>query len=141
MIQSHPITDVEKHASLETALRKRYPDWLIIPQAYLVFSKGEDEFQYVSRSLTQEEVENYTIHHPDFYVVRNGRIILLELDGPIHDIKTAKTDARNEIYRLNNLTCIVVNEADLKMKLGIPKSRPLSQKQINDEFIKRLDNL
>ena len=43
---------------------------------------------------------------------------------------------------MNSLEYFVINEADLKFKLGMPKTRPLTQEQINNEFeLKFLDLL
>ena len=68
-------------------------------------------------------------------------MIILELDGKIHDIKTEKTDKRNKRCELNNIPYIVVNEADLRVKLDIPKTRPLTQDQINNAFHAQLIKL
>ena len=139
MIQSHAITDTEKIAGMERYINTRYPKWTVYPQAWLTFTKGEDEYQYCSRTLTQEEVEEYSTSHPDLYIIKdNGSILIIELDGPIHDIKTEKTSKRNKRYELNRIPYIVISESDLKHDLDIPKSRSLTQKQINTELEKRL---
>jgi len=141
MIQSYPKTDFQKLAGLETFIHHQYPDISVKVEPFMLFSKGEDEYIKWGYTLSQDEVERYLVHPPDMLLFRGDCKIAFELDGKIHDIKTEKTDKRNRRYELNRIKYIVINEADLKYKLGIPKSRPLTQEQINQEFKERLECL
>ena len=111
----------------------------------MLFSKGEDEYQGWHNDLRKDQVEEFTVHPPDlvlrFSYKHQSREIFFELDGEIHNIKTEKTDKRNKRYELNSLEYFVINEADLKMKLEIPKSRLLTQEQINSEFELKFKNI
>ena len=106
----------------------------------MIFTKGEDEFKGFEIELDKQMVESYTIHPPDIVINHGNKQIIFELDGSIHDKKTEKTADRNRLYELNDLDYIVINERDLKHKLGIPKSRLLTQEQINQEFKLIYDN-
>lgn len=138
MIQSHPKTDRAKLAGLETFLHEKFPMGEVELEPYMMFTKGEDEYIGWAHTLTRDQVSKYKIHPPDALLFLNTGMTILELDGPIHDIKTWKTSERNRIFELNNLTYRVVNERDLKDKLGIAKSAPLSQDQINEAFFEAL---
>jgi len=140
-INQNPKTDGEKLAGLEKFIHKIMPYWSVIVEPFILFTKGEDEFVSWETFLTQSMVEKYLIHPPDLLLIDNGKMIILELDGKIHDIKTEKTDKRNKRCELNNIPYIVVNEADLRVKLDIPKTRPLTQDQINNAFHAQLIKL
>lgn len=143
MISQYPKTDREKLAGLERFIHKEYPEWEVFLEPYFLFSKGEDEFIHAwPNYVTEEQIAgNYNINHPDLYLINDQKVLVMELDGPIHDIKTEKTDKRNKRYELNNIPYIVINESELKLKLAIPKSNKLTQDQINNEFKERFDNM
>jgi len=141
MIQSHPKTDRQKLAGLELFLHEKFPECEVVLEPYMMFSKGEDEYCGWESELTKSQVSQYKIHPPDVLLFLNAGMIILELDGPIHDIKTFKTSERNRIFELNDLVYRVVNERDLKDKLGIAKSANLSQDQINEAFYQKIVNL
>ena len=138
MINSYPKTDYQKLAGLEIHIHHKYPEISVKVEPFILFSKGEDEYIKWGYTLSKDEVENYDVHPPDMLLFRGDGKIAFELDGAIHDIKTEKTDKRNKRYDLNRIPYIMINEAELKLKLGIPKSRPLTQQQINTEFDERL---
>jgi len=143
MIQSNPKTDRQKLVGIRTMLTKSQPCISVTLEPFMLFTKGEDEYQGWHNDLYQDQVENFLVHPPDmvlrFRYNQENRELFFELDGPIHDTKrTEKTSKRNKLYELNKLDYFVINEADLKLKLEIPKSRPLTQEQINDEFSKKL---
>lgn len=143
MIQGNPKTDGQKLAGLEKFLHRMYPDCSVIVEPHLIFTKGEDEFQSWESYLDQETVEKFNTHPADLLLrLPAGNFIVLELDGPIHDTKrTEKTAKRNKLYELNNIPYVVVNEADLKFELQMPKTRPLTQDQINDAFYEKINKI
>jgi len=136
MIKQYPKTDREKLAGLERHIHEKHPIYLVAMEPYLIFTKGEDKFIKLSSELNEWTVQHRHVHHCDLFLIHstNSRQLVIELDGSIHDIKTEKTDKRNARYELNNIPYIVINESELKEKLGVPKSRPLTQDQINEEF-------
>lgn len=134
MIQSYPKTDRQKLAGVARHIYKNHPTWNTFIEPYLIFTKGEDKYLDWTTHLPRTLVERYLIHPCDMLIITNDGTMYFELDGPIHDIKTEKTAQRDRRYELNNMKYLVINEADLKHRLGIPKSRPLTQEQINEEF-------
>lgn len=139
MIRSHPKTDRQKLVGLRKFLRLEFPWCVIELEHYMMFTKGEDRFVGWAASLTEEEVKTYNTHPPDAVIMfPDTELIILELDGPIHNIKVEKTHERNKKYELNDLMYVVVNERDLKFKLGIAKSALLPQEVINDEFLRKI---
>ncbi len=145
MISQYPTTDREKLVGLRKFIRKHYSQYTVVLEPFMMFSKGEDEYMAWSDRIHYHN--NNTIVHPDIILLPNIRWpipkpdMIIELDGPIHDMKTEKTDKRNKRYELNNIPYIVINESELKLKLAIPKSRKLTQDQINTEFKKRFDKI
>jgi len=141
-IASSPIGDALKHPDLESHLKRTHPAWNILPQEYMTFTKGEDEYQFHSDTLTVEQVAKYKIAHPDYYITKDDqKVLLLELDGAWHDKHVKQTLDRNKLYSLNGFAYIAVSETELKFKLRPdikPTSWKLSQQQINDEFDRRM---
>jgi len=138
MISQYPKTDVAKIAGLERFIHRKFPDCTTMVEPYLLFTKGEDEYVGFRNELSYLEVRKYKVQHPDLLLFLSVGMIILELDGPIHDKKTKKTMDRNDIYSVNNLKFRVVNESNLKYDLGVAKTSPLSQDQINEAFYKQL---
>lgn len=120
-----------------------FPEWQVWIEPFMIFTKGEDEFVDCLESLDEEQVKTHTIHPPDIWIIReDGKSLILELDGPIHDTKrTEKTAKRNKLFELNDLDYIVVNEQDLKFELGLAKSADLTQDQINAAFVGQIKQL
>ncbi len=137
-ILENPKTDRQKLVGIRAMIQSKHPTISVTLEPFMLFSKGEDEYQGWHNDLYQEQVEKYIVHPPDivlrFSYKHQSREIFFELDGEIHNIKTEKTGKRNKRYELNSLEYFVINEADLKLKLGMPKTRPLTQAQINNEF-------
>ena len=137
-ILENPKTDRQKLTGIQSMISIKYPAMSATLEPFMLFTKGEDEYQGWHNDLYKEQVEQFLVHPPDivlrFSYKHQSREIFFELDGEIHNIKTEKTAARNRRYELNNLEYFVINEAELKLKLGMPKTRGLTQEQINDEF-------
>ena len=65
--------------------------------------------------MTKEEVKEYIIKNPDIMLwYKTCGLVIIEIDGAVHDRKVAKTVERNRLYRDANIKLIVVNLADLK---------------------------
>lgn len=142
MIRLFPKTDGQKLAGLEKFIHSKYPFIAVHVEPHMMFTKGEDELVSWETTLTREQVEKYNTHPPDMILeVGDEDILIFELDGPIHDKKTEKTDKRNKLYELNDIPYIVINETDLKFELGLAKSAPLTQDQINEAFAQKMTNL
>jgi len=138
MIRSHPTTDKAKLAGLEIFIHKEYPKIVVMLERFVLFTKGEDQYHIIQGFLTKQDVIGYNINNPDMILIIRNNILIFELDGKIHDIKTEKTAKRNKRYELNNIPYIVINEEELKLKLGV---KHLTQNDINWEFKERFDAL
>lgn len=138
MIKSFPKSDGEKLAGLERFLHRKFIGCSTLLEPYLKFTKGENGYEGFNNELSHMEVTQFKIQHPDVLMFLDNEMVILELDGSWHDKHVEQTEARNKIYELNDLKYIVVNETDLKHKLGIAKSALLTQDQINDEFYKKI---
>jgi len=141
-IKQYPKTDRVKLAKLEVHYHQNYNSHIHL-EPFLLFSKeGEDTYRDWVKHLEEYHKIHYMWKRADAVFTINDRQVFFELDGDIHDTKKSEqTSDRNERYELNNLPYIVINEAELKLKLGIPKSRPLTQEQINSEFDERLGKI
>lgn len=143
MISRNPITDTAKLAGLERFIHEQYPEVTVTLQPYLLFTKGEDEYVGWRAELTQRMVEMYRIFHSDMIlVIPDKDDLIFELDGAIHDTKRSnRTEIRNDLYQMNDIPYIVINEANLKYDLGVKPSNKLSQNQINAEFQRRYEDV
>ncbi len=142
MINSHPKTDRAKLVGLRKFLRDEIPGVIVHLEPHMMFTKGEDQFVGWDDSLTEEEVKTYTTHPPDVILyLPDGEMMVLELDGAIHDEKVEKTRKRDLRCILNNILFVVVNESDLKFELGIAKSALLPQEEINKAFLEKINQI
>jgi len=141
MIASFPKTDRQKLVGIRTLLTEKYPAISVTLEPYMLFTKGEDEYQGWHDDLRKDQVEEFLVQPTDivlrFRYKKVNREIFFELDGAIHDIKVEKTNARNKRYELNKLEYFVINERDLKFELGLMKSEALQQEEINREFLEK----
>ena len=139
LIKQYPKTDRQKLVGIRDMIGSKYPPVSVTLEPFMLFTKGEDEYQGWHNDLRKDQVEEFIVHPPDlvlrFSYKHQSREIFFELDGPIHDIKTKKTSERNRRYELNSLEYFVINETDLKFKLEIPKTRPLTQEQRSNSKI------
>ena len=59
--------------------------------------------------------KEYIIKNPDLLIwYKTCGLVIIEVDGAVHDRKVAKTMERNRLYREANIKLIVINLADLK---------------------------
>jgi len=138
-ILSYPKSDIQKLAGLEVYIHNKFPNWKVYIEPYMLFSKGEDKFIDCLSHLTEKQVSKYKIHSPDVWIIlEDGKFLVLELDGSIHDVKVGKTLDRNKLFERNKIDFCVVNETDLKFELGLRKSVNLTQEQINNAFEKKI---
>jgi hypothetical protein len=143
MIRQYPKSDREKLEGLKKHFIRKNNDVYAELEPFLLFTNdGEDKYYGWTKQVTEYTAQQYRIRTCDMLIfTAHNTIIFFELDGGIHDIKTEKTAQRNRRYELNNIPYIVINESELKEKLGIPQSRNLTQEQINAEFDERLAKL
>ena len=95
-ILENPKTDRQKLVGIRAFIWAKYPAISVTLEPFMLFSKGEDEYQGWHNDLRKDQVEEFTVHPPDlilrFGYKHQSREIFFELDGEIHNIKTEKTD-------------------------------------------------
>ena len=108
-------SDAETLVAVKRYLFKRYKIRWIKIEWYLLFDKTYEKLYKWAESVTKEEVQEYIIKNPDIILwYKTCGLIIIEVDGAVHDRKVAKTVERNRLYREAGIKLIVINLADLK---------------------------
>ena len=108
-------SDAETLVAVKRYLFKRYKIRWIKIEWYLLFDKTYEKLYKWAESVTKEEVQEYIIKNPDIILwYKTCGLIIIEVDGAVHDRKVAKTVERNRLYREADIKLIVINLADLK---------------------------
>ena len=82
---------------------------------YVGFDKEYGHLCRISESVGRQELERFKWKNPDLLCIdKQYGIIIVELDGAIHDRKVQKTIQRNELFRGAGIKLIVLNIADIK---------------------------
>ena len=82
---------------------------------YVGFDREYGNLYRISESVGKQELEQFKWKNPDLLCVHNEYgIIIVELDGAIHDRKVQKTIERNELFRGAGIKLVVLNIADIK---------------------------
>lgn len=140
MIASHGKKDRPKLAAFERLIHRKFTGISVAIEPFMLFSKGENEYLGTKYTLDETETKRNIIHPPDMILYVKGKMVVFELDGSIHDTKRIeKTNARNKMYEVNEIEYIVINEAELLIKLGMnPDKDKLTQDQLDEEFTLRI---
>lgn len=108
-------SDIETLVGIKRYLFKRYKIRWIKIEWYLLFDKEQEKLHKWSESITKEEAKDYIVKNPDImFWYKTCGLVIIEVDGAVHDRKVSKTVARNKLYRDAHIKLIVVNLADLK---------------------------
>ena len=113
-------SDLETLIGVRQYLFKRYKIRWVKREWYLLFNPAGKLFKF-AESVTKEEAEQYKIKNPDiiFWHKKTG-LVIVEVDGAVHDRKVSKTLERNELYENAGIKFFVINLADAKeLKLTI----------------------
>jgi hypothetical protein len=100
--------------SLKTFLRQEFllefkREW------YVGFDKEHGNLCRIAESVGKAELQRFKWKNPDLLCVSNEfGIIIVELDGAIHDRKVQKTVERNVLFRGAGIKLVVLNIADIK---------------------------
>ena len=100
--------------SLKTFLRQEFllefkREW------YVGFDKEYGNLCRIAESIGKAELRRFKWKNPDVLCVsKEFGIIIVELDGAIHDRKVQKTVERNVLFRGAGIKLIVLNIADIK---------------------------
>ncbi|MDC3251739.1 hypothetical protein OAU96_02390 [Planctomycetota bacterium] len=82
---------------------------------YVGFDKEYGNLYRISESVGKQELSEFKWKNPDLLCFDNQHgIIIVELDGAIHDRKVQKTIERNELFRGAGIKLVVLNIADIK---------------------------
>jgi hypothetical protein len=107
-------SDLEQLVSLKQFLKQRFHmdfkrEW------YVGFDREYGNLYRISESVGKQELEKFRWKNPDLLCIdRQYGVIIVELDGAIHDRKVQKTIERNELFRGAGIKLIVLNIADIK---------------------------
>ena len=107
-------SDTSQLISIVNYIRKRWHlqfkrEW------YVGFDKRTGQVRRIVESVTRSERADYWWRNPDLlYIHRFSGLIIIEIDGSIHDKKTEATRKRNQQYDNGHIKLIVVNLANLK---------------------------
>ena len=107
-------SDLEQLISLKQFLKQRFHmdfkrEW------YVGFDREYGNLCRISESVGKKELERFRWKNPDLLCIdKQYGIIIVELDGAIHDRKVQKTIERNELFRGAGIKLVVLNIADIK---------------------------
>ena len=107
-------SDLEQLIMLKQFLKQRFHmdfkrEW------YVGFDREYGNLYRVSESVGRQELSKFKWKNPDLICFDNEHgIIIVELDGSIHDRKVQKTIERNELFRGAGIKLVVLNIADIK---------------------------
>lgn len=123
-------SDIYQLIELGRYLRKRWHmefrrEW------YVGFNKLDGRIERIVREVKYIDYPNYWWRNPDLLCLdkRKG-LIIIEVDGAVHDREVVKTQRRNEQYKQGNVHLIILNVADVKTK-GIKLTDELDWKMTN----------
>ena len=107
-------SDLQQLIELANYIRKRWHldferEW------YFGFDKEYGHLCRISETVGKRESKNFTWRNPDLHIIhREFGIIIIELDGSVHDKYVEKTEKRNELFRGAGIKLIVINIQDCK---------------------------
>ena len=107
-------SDLDQLIRLKQFLRQRFHmdfkrEW------YVGFDREYGNLYRISESVGRQELERFRWKNPDLLCVdKQHGVIIVELDGAIHDRKVKKTEERNDLFRGAGIKLVVLNIADIK---------------------------
>jgi hypothetical protein len=108
-------SDIETLVNVKRYLFRKWKIRWIKIEWYLLFDKEKERIHKWTDVVTKEEATNYIVKNPDIMLwYKTCGLVIIEVDGAVHDRKVAKTVERNRLYREAGLKLIVVNLADMK---------------------------
>ena len=108
-------SDIETLVNVKRYIYKKWKIRWIKIEWYFLFDKEKERLHKWTDSVTKEEAERYIVKNPDIILwYKTCGLVIIEIDGAVHDRKVAKTVERNRLYRDAHMKLIVVNLADIK---------------------------
>lgn len=106
--------DLEKLVRLKKHLKKRW-HMDFVREWYIGFKN--EKVGCILDKVYKGMGKRYVWRNPDLLCIHpKFGLIIIELDGKIHDINSEKTSKRNQLYRNSGIHLIVLNEADIKSR-------------------------
>jgi len=69
----------------------------------------------ITKDVGVKESRRFRWKNPDLHCIdRDFGIIIIELDGAVHDVKVEKTNERNKLFKDAGIKLIVLNIADIR---------------------------
>jgi len=82
---------------------------------FVGFDKETGTVRRITESVAYSEVNRFKWRNPDLlYLSKSRGLIVIEIDGSIHDKKTDKTTRRNKQYVAGHIKLIVINLANVR---------------------------
>ena len=82
---------------------------------YVGFDKETGTVRRITESVAYSEVNRFKWRNPDLlYIHKRRGLIVIEIDGSIHDKKTDKTSRRNKQYVAGHIKLIVINLTNVR---------------------------
>ena len=109
-------TDIYQLIKIGKYLRKRWHmefrrEW------YVGFNKLDGRIERILREVGNDIAKEYWWRNPDLLCIDKRRgLIIIEVDGSIHDRELVKTQRRNSQYQQAGVHLIVLNIRDIKAK-------------------------
>ena len=125
--------DTEKLIEIATFLRQKF-QLIVHREAILRFDRRSGKLIGEPSSwLTEEQYHTSKIHVPDLLFFVGNKMYLMEIDGTIHNTSATvvkKDRVRNEDYHRAGITCLIFNEWECLMDLGINPNRAATAKEL-----------
>lgn len=82
---------------------------------YVGFDRETGAVRRITESVDRSEVDNFKWRNPDLlHIHKLTGLIIIEIDGSVHDKNTDKTSRRNEQYVSAGIKLIVINLKDIR---------------------------
>ena len=107
-------SDTSQLISIANYIRKRWHlqfkrEW------YVGFTRGDGQVRRIVESVTRSEVNNFKWKNPDLlYIHKTRGLIVIEVDGSIHDTHAVKTAERNRLYVKAGVKLITLNLTNIR---------------------------
>lgn len=108
-------SDIETLVNIKRYIYRKWKIRWIKIEWYLLFDKENERLYKWTDVVTKEEAKKYIVKNPDLMLwYKTCGLVIIEVDGAVHDRKVGKTVERNRLYRDAGVKLIVVNLADVK---------------------------
>lgn len=82
---------------------------------YVGFDKRDGQIRRIIESVNRSEINDFKWKNPDLLFIHKTRgLIIIEVDGSIHDKKTEATSRRNRCYEQAHVKFICLNLANIR---------------------------